>query len=170
MGVLMTLKVPGHWTGGAYALFEVATRPGAGPPPHIHHREDEAFYVIEGVYEFLVGDEALTAEAGSLLYVPKGALHTHSNVGEDEGRMLVTQTPGGLYERFFEEAGQETSSRVFMASLEDGSTKAERVAEVAARYGIEIDQLGGRARSGHPSGRIGKSTHGGGTPHPASYP
>ena len=126
--------------------------------------------MLEGEYEFLVGGEALRSGPGSLLYVPKGTLHAHRVVGGQAGRMLVTQTPGGLYERFFEEAGQETSSRVFMASLEDGSTKAERVAEVAARYGIEIDQLGGRARSGHPSGRIGKSTHGGGTPHPASYP
>ena len=54
MGVLVTYKIPSHRTGGAYALFEVATPPGAGPPPHIHHREDEVFYVLEGEYEFLI--------------------------------------------------------------------------------------------------------------------
>ena len=47
MGVLVTHKIPSHRTGGAYALFEVATRPGSGPPPHIHHREDESFYVLD---------------------------------------------------------------------------------------------------------------------------
>jgi mannose-6-phosphate isomerase-like protein (cupin superfamily) len=151
MGVLVTLKVPGHKTGGAYALFEVATQSGEGPPPHVHHREDEAFYVLEGMYEFLVGGEALRVEAGSLLYVPKGTLHTHSNVGEGAGRMLVTQTPGGLYERFFEEVGQEMVSKASMAFSEEGSPEAARVAESAARYGIEIAFLGGRVRLGHPA-------------------
>ncbi len=97
MGVLVTYKVPSHRTGGAYSLFEVATQPGTGPPPHIHHREDEAFYVLEGEYEFLAGRETLRVGAGSLLYVPKGTVHAHRVVGERMGRMLVTQTPGGLY-------------------------------------------------------------------------
>ena len=134
----VTHKIPSQRTGGAYAHFEVATRPGAGPPPHIHHREDESFYVLEGEFEILAGKETLRVGAGSLLYVPKGTLHAHRAIGEGVGRMLVTQTPGGLYERFFEEVGEEASSNVVMASLEAGSPKAARIAEVAARYGIEI--------------------------------
>src|SRR4028119_1219323 len=79
-GELVTCKVTSDQTGGAYSLFEVTTQPGKGPPPHVHHREDESFYVLEGEYEFLVGGDALKAGAGSLLYVPKGTLHTHRNV------------------------------------------------------------------------------------------
>jgi quercetin dioxygenase-like cupin family protein len=105
MGELVTHKIPSHRVSGAYALFEVATHPGAGPPPHVQHREDEAFYVIEGRFEFLSGGETLRAGAGSLLYVPKGTLHAHKNVGEGAGRMLVSQTPGGLYELFFRGGG-----------------------------------------------------------------
>ena len=56
MGVLVTCKLPSQMTGGAYALFEETTQPGDGPPPHIHHREDESFYVLEGEYEFLSGE------------------------------------------------------------------------------------------------------------------
>jgi mannose-6-phosphate isomerase-like protein (cupin superfamily) len=48
MGEHLTYKVPSQRTGGAYSLFEVATHPGAGPPPHVQHREDESFYVLEG--------------------------------------------------------------------------------------------------------------------------
>jgi mannose-6-phosphate isomerase-like protein (cupin superfamily) len=84
----------------------LATRPGAGPPPHIHHREDESSYVIEGQYEFLIKGRIIRVEAGSLLYFPKGTLHAHRGVGEGVGRMLVTQTPGDLYERFFEVVGR----------------------------------------------------------------
>ena len=150
MGVLVTYKVPSHRTGGAYSLFEVATQPGTGPPPHIHHREDEAFYVLEGEYEFLAGRETLRVGAGSLLYVPKGTVRAHRVVGEGMGRMLVTQTPGGLYERFFEEVGEEASSNVVMVSLDAGSPKAARISEVAARYGIEI-ALPADSGSGDPS-------------------
>ena len=137
MGVLVTYKVPSHRTGGAYALFEVATQPGTGPPPHIHHREDESFYVLEGHYEFLTGKQTLRVGAGSLIYVPKGTLHAHRVVGEGVGRMLVTQTPGGLYERFFEEVGKamddDGGPPVFEEQQDAGSVVA-----IAAKYGIEI--------------------------------
>src|SRR3712207_2537322 len=82
LGELLTYKIPSQHTGGAYSLFEVNAQPGAGPPPHVQHREDEAFYVLEGEYEFLSAEETLRVGAGSLLYVPKGTLHAHKNVGE----------------------------------------------------------------------------------------
>ena len=140
MGELLTYKVPSQRTGGAYALFEVTTQPNGGPPPHVQHREDESFYVLEGEYEFLAGSETLRVDAGSLLYVPKGTLHAHKNVGEGIGRMLVTQTPGGLYELFFEKAGirpvegDDGGRPVFG----DRPAAERRLVEVAAEHGIEI--------------------------------
>ena len=139
IGDLLTHKVPSQKTGGAYSLFEATTQPGAGPPPHVHHREDESFYVLEGEYEFLVDGHALKAEVGSLIYVPKGALHTHENVGEGLGRMLLTQTPGGLYELFFEKAGRTVDSDDGEPpTFEDRPDVERRIAEVAAEFGIEI--------------------------------
>ena len=136
MDELLTYKVPSHQTGGAYALFEVATQPVSGPP-HVHHREDESFYVLEGEYEFLNGEATLRVGACSLLYVPKGTLHAHKNVGEGLGRMLLTQSPGGLYERFFEEVGKpvdgDSGPLVFEEQPEVG-----RIVALAAQYGIEI--------------------------------
>ena len=137
MGELLSYKIPSQRTGGAYSLFEVATQPGAGPPPHVQHREDEFFYVLEGEFEFLSGEKTLRVGVGSLLYVPKGTLHAHKNVGEGVGRMLMSQTPGGLYERFFEAVGKAVDDDggpfVFAHQPDVG-----RVVEVAAEYGIEI--------------------------------
>ena len=126
LGELVTYKTTGEQTGGAYSLFEVESPPGGGPPPHVQHREDESFYVLEGEYEFLDEERAIRAGGGALIYIPKGNLHAHKNVGEGIGRMLVTQTPGGLYERFF-------ASLVF-----EDQADAARILALAARYGIEI--------------------------------
>ena len=138
-GELVTCKVTSDQTGGAYSLFEVTTQPGEGPPPHVHHREDETLYVLEGEYEFLSGEGNLRVGAGSLLCVPRGTLHAHRNVGEGVGRMLVIQTPGGLYERFFEEVGKAVDGESGPPVFEDQADTG-KVAEIASEYGIEIPQ------------------------------
>ena len=106
LGELVTFKTTSEQTGGAYSLFEVTTQPGVGPPPHIQPREGASFYVLDGEYEFLDDGGGITrAGVGSLIYVPRGNLHAHKNVGDKPSRMLVSQTPGGLHERFFEKIG-----------------------------------------------------------------
>ncbi len=129
LGELVTYKTTSEQTGGAYSLFEVKTWPGGGPPLHVQHREDESLYVLEGEFEFLVEGRTITAGAGALIYVPKGNLHAHKNVGESVGRLLATQTPGGLYERFIEKAGKP--------AMED-SPDPERLAAIGVEYGLEI--------------------------------
>ena len=137
LGELLTYKISSQHTGGAYSLFGVTTQPGGGPPPHVQHREDESFYVLEGEFEFLSGGETLRVGAGSLLYVPKGTLHAHKNVGEDVGRMLLTQTPGGLYEHFFEQVGKKAVDGERPPVFED-QPDMRRIVEIAAEHGIEI--------------------------------
>ena len=134
LGELVTYKVTSKQTGGAYSLFEVASRAGHGPRPHIQHREDECFYVLEGEYEFLEEGRVTRAGIGSLIYVPRGNLHTYRDVGEVPGRMLVSQTPGGLHERLFEELGEPVTTKS-KASLLKGPPDVERI---ATKYGIEI--------------------------------
>ena len=137
LGELVTHKTARDQTGGAYSLFEVTTQPGDGPPPHVQHREDESFYVLKGEYEFVVEGQTTRAGAGFLLYVPKGILHAHKNVGGGVGRMLVSQTPGGLYERFFEEVGEPVDGEAGSLFSEDQPNVTSIVA-IAAKYGIEI--------------------------------
>jgi mannose-6-phosphate isomerase-like protein (cupin superfamily) len=134
MGEMVTCKVTSDRTSGAYSLFEITTRPGEGPPPHVQHWEDESFYVLEGEYEFLDGGRIIRAGVGSLIYVPRGNLHAHKNVGEEPGRMLVSQTPGGAHERFFEELAENPAAPF----VSRDSPAVEKVATIATKYGIEM--------------------------------
>ena len=77
------------------------------------------------------------AGVGSLLYVTKGTLHAHENVGEGAGRLLITQTPGGLYECFFEEVGKPMNGEAGLPGFEE-RPDVERLVEIAAEYGFEI--------------------------------
>ncbi len=136
-GQLLTLKVTAEQTGGAYSLFEDTVPPQNGTLPHIHHREDESFYVVEGEFEFLRDGETIRAGAGSLVYVPRGSLHAFKNVGEERGRLLLSQTPGGLHERFFEEVGEEATDRTTPPVGAESPDLLALVA-VAAKYGTEM--------------------------------
>ncbi len=140
LGQLLTCKVTAEQTGGAYSLFEGLVPAHEGTPPHIHHQEDECFYVLEGEFEFLMEDATVTAEAGTLIFVPGGTLHAFTNVGEEPGRLLTSQTPGGLHERFFEEVGEEAVDRVNPPAVE-GPPDLERIAAIAAKYGTEVPPI-----------------------------
>jgi quercetin dioxygenase-like cupin family protein len=139
-GELVVYKTKSEQTGGAYSLFEVVTQPGDGPPPHVQHREDESFYLLEGKYEFLVESRTINAGAGSLIYIPRGNLHAHKNVGKGVGRMLVSQTPGGLHERFFEQIGELAMDNLRPSGPAD-QPDTERVVAIATEYGIEIQPV-----------------------------
>lgn len=104
VGDTYTFKGTTENTGGAL-LFEACVPPQSGPLPHIHHREDEAFYVLEGDIEVLEGDRTFVAGAGSFVFLPRGVVHGFKNVGAQPARMLIMATPAGL-EKFFEEVGQ----------------------------------------------------------------
>jgi mannose-6-phosphate isomerase-like protein (cupin superfamily) len=134
MDEMVTCKIPSDRTSGAYSLFEITTQPGDGPPPHVQHWEDESFYVLEGEYEFFDGVRTIRAGVDSLIYVPRGNLHTHKNVGEGPGRMLVSQTPGGAHERFYEELAETPTAPLVSIDSPD----IEIVASIATKYGIEI--------------------------------
>jgi oxalate decarboxylase/phosphoglucose isomerase-like protein (cupin superfamily) len=69
-----------------------------------------------------------------LIYVPRGNLHAHKNVGEGPGRMLVSQTPGGAHERYFEELAESPAARFVV----EDSPEVETVSAIATRYGVEI--------------------------------
>ena len=150
LGELVAYKITSYQTGGAYSLFEVETPPGSGVPPHVQHREDEAFCVLKGEYEFLVEGRTIDAGAGSMIYVPKGNLHAHKNVGKEPGKMLVSQTPGGLHEQFFEDIGEETKYTSTPPGSED-PPDMESIAKIAAEYGIEMSSPVARTTDGKRS-------------------
>jgi quercetin dioxygenase-like cupin family protein len=135
-GDFITLKVTGKDTQGAFAVAETTTAPQVGPPPHVHSREDETFYVLEGTFEFLAGDRTLTATVGAMVHGPRGIPHTFKNVGSTTGKLLVITTPAGFGE-FVAEVGvpaSDTSS----PPPPPGPAEIEHLVAVARKYGIEL--------------------------------
>lgn len=115
----MTFKASGEDTGGAYSLTDSMVPPQGDPPPHIHHREDEAFRVLEGELEVLVGENKFKAGAGSFGHLPKGVLHSYQNVGTGPARLLTLMVPAGL-ERFVEEVGKPGTELSSPRPFEEG--------------------------------------------------
>jgi quercetin dioxygenase-like cupin family protein len=133
-GDLYTFLITGEETGGAYFAMEALVPPGGGPPPHVHSREDETFYVLEGDVTFRLGDHEVVAGPGDFVHVPRGSVHNFQNCGTDTARIILTFTPSGI-ERFFE----ETLQRAYDPTLdppEPVEAVAARYAEAAPRYGI----------------------------------
>jgi quercetin dioxygenase-like cupin family protein len=132
VGDLYTFLATGEDTNGAYALIQALVPPGGGPPPHIHRREDETFYVLEGELTFHIDGRTLAASTGSFVTLPKGTLHSFKNTGPTPAKMLVIVHPSGL-EKFFEEVGEEARGQ--------SSPPAPDIAKlvtVAPKYGLEI--------------------------------
>lgn len=96
------LRISAQQTGDAFELIELAGPEGDGPPPHIHLDRHELFYVLQGTVEFNVGHDTISAEAGSLVFVPRNTRHGFK-FGSD-CRILGLVAPAGL-EGFFRELG-----------------------------------------------------------------
>ena len=89
-------KVSSAETNGAYSVVEEVTPPQGGPPLHVHQREDEMFYVLEGECKVQCGDQTFNANKGSLAILPRNMPHGFQNVGPKASTILVIITPGDL--------------------------------------------------------------------------
>ncbi len=134
-GGSITQKLASEDTDGTFALLEEINQPEGGPPPHINHREDEAFYVLEGELEFMVDGHPIRAIAGSVVYVPRGKPHAFRNVGTTPSRMLILATPAGM-EKFFEEVGDPVTDP--SAPPPFGRAEVEKILAAAPKYGLEM--------------------------------
>lgn len=135
MGALATIKASGETTDGRVAVIELLAPQGAGSPLHVHHREDEWFYVIEGALTFWVGGQVIEATAGSFVYGPRDVPHTFL-VSSQEARYLVVTEPAG-FESFMLAVGQPAATLTIPPPSAPPSDPAPLVA-AAAQCGIEI--------------------------------
>ena len=89
-------------TDGRFTVFEQTTPAGWGPPRHVHAKEDEIVYVLDGTYEVSLGNERRTVSAGGCAILPRGIPHGFRNVGDTPARFVCVVAPGGLEEFFLE--------------------------------------------------------------------
>ena len=99
----LRMKLDATATGGDLAFYEYVSEPGAvGPPQHVHASHDETFYVVDGKYEFTIGDAHHVLVPGGFLFVPRGTPHTFRNAGSDLGCIVGTFNPARFADYFRE--------------------------------------------------------------------
>ena len=135
---LAIIKATGEETGGQYTLIEVLEPQGVEVPLHVHHNEDEAFYILEGEMTFYVGEETIKAGPGSLLFGPRDVPHTYT-VDSGPARLLFLLTPAG-FEGLIRETSEPAKSLTLPPPPEEPPDEAEmeELMTIAARYGNEI--------------------------------
>ena len=134
VGDTMTLKATGETTDGRLVLLENLTAPGGGPPPHVHTREDEFFFVLDGSFEIRIGDELHDLGPGGFAYVPSGTVHNFRNTADTPSRILVGFTPAGM-EGFFRESGRHATDSGAAPPVDDD--EIARTMAAAPKYGVE---------------------------------
>jgi quercetin dioxygenase-like cupin family protein len=128
----LLLRASGADTDGRYSMYEGTWKPGGFRPlAHVHGREHESFYVLEGTFTFELGPDVVTASAGAFLHAPPGVRHGFANAGDTPARMLFVHAPA--LDGFFDEL--ESAAR---SSGPDRSA----LRHVMERWGMTVDATG----------------------------
>jgi mannose-6-phosphate isomerase-like protein (cupin superfamily) len=134
LGGRFTVKVTEADVDGRFSLVETLAFRSTEPPLHVHHNEDEAWYIVDGQMTFYVGEDSLQAGTGSFVFAPSGIAHTFT-VDVEPTRVLVFASPAG-FERFAVELGEPATSDNPPVGL--AVPGPDVLAPVAQRYGIEV--------------------------------
>ena len=132
-GMLATVRAAAADTAGQYSLVEILAPPNLATPLHVHHVEDEGFYVLEGSVTITVGDADVELTPGQHAYGPHGIPHRFV-VGPDGARMLWVLTPGG-FENLVEEASVPAESATVPPA---GVVPPDDAAAIVLRHGNEL--------------------------------
>ncbi len=135
LGHLFSFLAEGTDTGGRFSATEILVWRGGEPPLHVHHAEEEAFYVLDGRFTFHVGAETLPAPAGTLAFLPRGIPHSFV-CHEETGRLLCLMAPGGG-EQEFRDVGQPAGA-LTLGPMPTEEPDPALMARMAARYHYEI--------------------------------
>ena len=125
-----TVRITSRQTEGAYCVCEMTTMPGDGVSRHVHDRDEEFYYILEGAYEMQAGDERFTAEAGSLVVIPRDVPHQFRNAGKVPARALMIFRPGG-----FDELGEEMREAAAAGTL--GAVQRQAI---FTKWGVHFDE------------------------------
>lgn len=136
LGGRVAIKADSAQTCGRVAQLEFDDPRGTAPPVHIHHAEDETFYVISGSMTIFAGDGRIDATAGDFVFVPRGTPHSYI-VTSERARLLATFSPAGV-EAFFVEYGGRDDGNGAPPAGDGVLPPREELVRAFARYGAEI--------------------------------
>jgi quercetin dioxygenase-like cupin family protein len=135
VGDVYRFLATGEDTNGKYALFEALVGPGGGPPPHVHSREEEGFYILEGEITFTINGKRVVATAGMFANMPVGTPHSFKNESNKPAKMLISVAPAGLEQMFFEVGVPLAEGETALPPTKE---EIEKLLAVAPKYGVEI--------------------------------
>lgn len=135
LDTLTLIKSSGATTGGRLAVLETRAPAGPGSPLHVHHREAEFFYVLEGELTIWAGGDLITAPEGTFVYGPPDVPHTFAITSEQARFLLITQPSG--FEQFIA-AASTPATALTMPPAGSPAPDPTRLASLAAEYGMEI--------------------------------
>ena len=136
LGGLAVVKATAADTGGQVTIIEITERPGTEAPLHVHHREDEAFWVLEGEVAFEVGGKTIPAGPGDYVFGPRDIPHRYT-VGGEGCRMLFIFTPGG-FEELIREMSEPAPSLTLPPPLAEDELDFEKIQGIAKAHGNEL--------------------------------
>jgi quercetin dioxygenase-like cupin family protein len=141
LGVLVTMKAMSNETGGTYALFEDIVPPGVGPPTHIHTREEETWYILDGELQWNVGGKSFQATNGCFIHLPRNVPHSFINLSDKNAIMVLTYAPAG-FDQWFLDVGQPVADRYAPGDPPVLSEELEEQAIALAKgYGVIFPDL-----------------------------
>jgi quercetin dioxygenase-like cupin family protein len=137
MGMLLTNLAETPDTNGAFSLFEATLVPGTEPPPHVHSREDELFYVLEGEFDVYVGQEAFKVRTGECVFLPRFVPHAFV-VRSPRLQLLTLFTPGGLESAFRSKSTPAQNLDLPSEAITYSMVELEQTARRLNAYGVRF--------------------------------
>ncbi len=134
-GWLMTFLATTEDTQGRFTLIEGVGRKENVPPPHIQHREDETFYVLEGEMTVTVGGQKINGTPGTVIFAPRDVVHSFE-INSEQLRMAVLLTPAGL-EGYFKECSVPAPAMTLPPPAEVPYSEIQKLMDVGTKYGLE---------------------------------
>jgi quercetin dioxygenase-like cupin family protein len=135
-GDRVAILLDGAATNQKYTIMEACLPPNSGPPPHVHHKEDETISVLSGEITFFLGDTISLMKKGDFILAPRGIPHHFKNTGDEEAILLETASPAGI-ERFFEAVGHPLPDRNAIPLPRTAEDIARMIA-IAPSFSIDI--------------------------------
>lgn len=139
IGHLMSILVSSEDTNGSFSLIHGYEIKGLEPPPHVHTREDESFYILDGEINYTVDHEVFHARKGDWIFLPRNVQHSFQ-VQTDQAEVIIHLSPGG-FEKYFMEMS-EPAKALIIPPRPDGPPDVQRIIETAARYGVLFPGMG----------------------------
>ena len=139
IGHLMSILISSKDTNGSFSLIHGYEIKGLEPPPHIHTKEDESFYILDGEINYTVDKEVFNGKRGDWIFLPRNIQHSFQ-VQSDQAEVLIHLSPGG-FEEYFKEMS-EPAKALIIPPRPQGPPDVKRIIATASKYGVKFPGLG----------------------------